>query len=97
MAKFNGASYMKFFVLASVTAMWVSTAAAHQCILAGNSAADISAYNACKADMAQGSTGQDHDQAQARITALEAENAALRLKLDLVKARLFALLQDVAQ
>ena len=97
MAELNGASYMKFFVLASVVVMWALTAAAHQCILADNSAAAISAYNACKADMAQGSTGHDHDQAQARITALEAENAALRRKLDLVKARLFALLQDVAQ
>ncbi len=97
MAKFNGAGYMKFFVLASVAAMWVSTAAAHQCVLAGNNAADISAYNACKADLAQGSTGHDHHQAGARITALEAENAALRRKLDLVKGRLFELLQDVAQ
>jgi hypothetical protein len=97
MAKFNGAGYMKFFVLASVAAMWVSTAAAHQCVLAGNSAADISAYNACKADLAQGSTGHDHHQAGARITALEAENAALRRKLDLVKGRLFELLKDVAQ
>lgn len=97
MAKFNGAGYMKFFVLASVAAIWVSTAAAHQCVLSGNSAADISAYNACKADLAQGSTGHDHHQAGARITALEAENAALRRKLDLVKGRLFELLQDVAQ
>ena len=97
MAKFNGAGYMKFFVLASVAAMWVSTAAAHQCVLAGNSAADISAYNACKADLAQGSTGHDHHQAGARITALEAENAALRRKLDLVKGRLFELLKDVAR
>ena len=88
---------MKFFVLVSVVVMWVSTAAAHQCILADNSAAAISAYNACKADIAQGSTGHDHDQAQAQITSLEAENLALRRKLDLVKARLFALLQDVAQ
>ena len=97
MTEFYGSNYVKFFVLASVIMMWVLTAAAHQCILADNSAAAISAYNACKADMAQGSNGHDHDQAQARITALEAENVALRRKLDLVKARLFMLLQDVSK
>ena len=66
MTELNGASYMRFFVLATVVVIWAFTAAAHQCILADNSAAAISAYNACKADMAQGSTGHDHDQAQAR-------------------------------
>ena len=73
------------------------SAMAHKCILTGNSAAEITVYNACKNDLAFGNAG--HDSAALPISAetsdyiknLEAENEALKAKLLVLRGRLLDL------
>ena len=73
------------------------SAMAHKCILTGNSAAEITVYNACKNDLAFGNAG--HDSAALPISAetsdytknLEAENEALKVKLLVLRGRLLDL------
>jgi len=81
-------------------------ATAHQCILAGSSAEAIQIYNACKADLVNGSArhaaadnaagdGGASDSAEARLAALQAENDALKARLADVRRRLFEVLGDL--
>ena len=73
------------------------SAMAHTCILTGNSAAEITVYNACKNDLAFGDAG--HDSAALPISPetsdyiknLEAENKALKAKLLVLRGRLLDL------
>ena len=73
------------------------SAMAHKCILTGNSAAEITVYNACKSDLAFGDAG--HDSAALPISRetsdyiqnLEAENEALKAKLRVLRGRLLDL------
>lgn len=75
-------------------------AVAHQCILDGSTTTAIQAYNSCKADLANGTSGHaagdnaagDHAAELARLTA---ENALLKARLDDVKRRLLGLLGDL--
>ena len=82
---------------------------AHQCILDGSTTTAIQAYNSCKADLANGTSGHaaghaagDHaagDHAAgdhtAELARLKAENALLKARLDDVKRRLLGLLGDL--
>ena len=73
------------------------TGLAHQCQLQGNDASSISQYNQCKADLniknmhPPAKTSQD----AAELEALRAENKQIRLQLELVKTRLFDLLNGL--
>ena len=54
--------------------LFSQTAWAHKCVLSGNTAAEITAYNSCKNDLATGSAGHEDHELQERIVALEREN-----------------------
>lgn len=78
---------------------------AHQCQLTGNDAQSISQYNQCKADLMITGMHPPKDQPEAQpeaqpedsdsLSALKAENKQLRLQLEVIKNRLFAILKDL--
>jgi len=74
---------------------------AHQCQLTGNDAQSISQYNQCKADLMITGMHPPKDQPEAQpedsdsLFALKAENKQLRLQLEVIKNRLFAILKDL--
>ena len=51
--------------------LFSQTAWAHKCVLSGNTAAEITAYNSCKNDLATGTAGHDDQKLQERIISLE--------------------------
>ena len=73
------------------------SAIAHKCTLTGNSAAEITVYNACKNDLAFGNAGHDSTalsvsvEASGYIKNLEAENQALKVKIQVLRGRLLDL------
>ena len=73
------------------------SAMAHKCILTGNSTVEITAYNACKNDLALGNAGHDSaalsmsPETSVYIKNLEAENEALKAKLLVLRGRLLDL------
>ena len=69
------------------------TAWAHKCILNGNTAAEITAYNSCKNDLATGTAGHKDQKLQERIIALDIENRDLERRLLIVRERLLNLLR----
>jgi hypothetical protein len=69
------------------------TAWAHKCVLSGNTAAEITAYNSCKNDLATGSAGHEDHKLQERIAALEKENESLERRLLMLRERLLNLLR----
>ena len=74
----------------------ISPAYAHKCILEGNTAADISRYNSCKADLNIASTHADA-QSQATLNELDrlrTENMLLKAKLDRMRRQLLSILAD---
>ena len=80
------------------------SAMAHKCILNGNSAAEITVYNACKNDLVMEmdghgpsatSTASATDQAEQKLLLLEAENKQLQSKLDLLRNRLLDLIKNL--
>ena len=81
--------------------MLISTLAgplsAHQCILGGSTATDMQIYNSCKADLAAGIAGHDHQNADmsGEILRLKTENEALRARLKIIRQRLLTILGDL--
>jgi len=71
------------------------SASGHQCILDGSSTTAIQAYNACKADLANGTAGHATEDHSAELARLQAENAVLKARLDDVRRRLLGLLGDL--
>tara|TARA_B100001059_G_scaffold39323_1_gene31814 strand:+ start:149 stop:415 length:267 start_codon:yes stop_codon:yes gene_type:complete len=69
------------------------TAWAHKCILNGNTAAEITAYNSCKNDLATGTAGHKDQKLQERIIALDIENKDLERRLLILRERLLNLLR----
>ena len=70
------------------------------CLLAGNTAEAIMAYNACKAESQAGTAdtiagNTDTHQQEAEIQRLQSENERLRAQLDTVRMTLFELLQKL--
>ncbi|MDB0016367.1 hypothetical protein N9E28_02330 [Alphaproteobacteria bacterium] len=51
--------------------LFSQSAWAHKCVLSGNTAAEITAYNSCKNDLATGIAGHEDQKLQERIIALE--------------------------
>lgn len=81
-------------LLASIFAM---PALAHKCVLGGGSTTDIQIYNSCKADLAAGIAGHDHQNADmsGEILRLKTENEALKAQLTIIRQRLLAILGDL--
>ena len=73
--------------------LFSQTAWAHKCVLSGNTAAEITAYNSCKNDLATGSAGHEDHELQERIVALERENERLERRLLILRERLLNLLR----
>ena len=76
------------------------SAHAAPCLLAGNTAQAIMAYNACKAESQAGTANTitvntDTHQQEAEIQLLQTENERLRAQLDTVRMTLFELLQKL--
>ena len=81
-------------LLAAVFLTLFSQAAwAHKCVLSGNTAAEITAYNSCKNDLATGAAGHEDQKLQERIVALETENERLEHRLLMLRERLLNLLR----
>ena len=73
--------------------LFSQTAWAHKCVLSGNTAAEITAYNSCKNDLATGTSGHEDKKLQERIVALERENERLESRLLMLRERLLNLLR----
>ena len=73
--------------------LFSQTSWAHKCVLSGNTAAEITAYNSCKNDLATGSTRHEDQKLQERIVALERENERLERRLLMLRERLLNLLR----
>ena len=69
------------------------TAWAHECALSGNTAAEITAYNSCKNDLATGTAEHEDQKLQERIIVLERENERLERRLFMLRERLLTLLK----
>jgi hypothetical protein len=73
--------------------LFSQTAWAHKCVLNGNTAAEILAYNSCKNDLATGTAGHEGQKLQSRIIVLEKENERLERRLLMFRERLLNLLR----
>jgi len=73
--------------------LFSQTAWAHKCVLSGNTAAEITAYNSCRNDLATGTSGHEDQKSQERLVALERENERLERRLLLLRERLLNLLR----
>ena len=83
--------FISFFILIS------SQISAHECILQGTSAEEITIYNACKADLKKRapSTDLNNSLLKVKIKELKSENKNLKNQLLDLKIRLNSLLQRV--
>jgi hypothetical protein len=73
--------------------LFSQTAWAHKCVLSGNTAAEITAYNSCKNDLATGAAGHEDQKLKEQIVALERENESLERRLLMLRERLLNLLR----
>ena len=73
--------------------LFSQTAWAHKCVLNGNTAAEITAYNSCKNDLATGAAGHKDQKLQEQVVALERENEFLERRLLMLRERLLNLLR----
>ena len=64
-------------------------------MLEGSTQDEVQAYNMCKADLATGTTGHSAQQSSTELNRLQAENEALRARLDVVKRQLLNLIGDL--
>ena len=83
--------FLSFFILIS------SQISAHECILNGTSAKEITIYNACKADLKKQVPSADLNNSllKIKIKELKSENRNLKNQLLDLKIRLNSLLQRV--
>ena len=83
--------FLSFFILIS------SHISAHECILKGTSAKEITIYNACKADLKKHAPSADLNKSllKIKIKELKSENRNLKNQLLDLKIRLNSLLQRV--
>ena len=83
--------FLSFFILIS------SQISAHECILKGTSAKEITIYNACKADLKKQAPSADLNNSllKIKIKELKSENKNLKNQLLDLKIRLNSLLQRV--
>ena len=83
--------FISFFILIS------SQISAHECILQGTSAKEITIYNACKADLKKRAPSMDLNNSllKVKIKELKYENKNLKNQLLDLKIRLNSLLQRV--
>ena len=87
---------VKCFVFPTAIFLIISPVYAHKCILEGNTAADISRYNSCKADL---NIAYIHSEAPSEITEnmldqLKVENTLLKAKLERMRRQLLSILSD---
>ena len=89
--------FIPFLMLTILVSAPAMPTLAHQCILGGGSTTDIQIYNSCKADLAAGSAGHDHQNADmsGEILRLKTENEALRARLKIIRQRLLTILGDL--
>ena len=85
-----------FFACFVAVFLILPPAYAHECILEGNTAAEISRYNNCKADL---NVASIHKESSSKATAiaveqLKAENALLKAKLNQFRLQLLSILSD---
>ena len=80
-------------IIAIFLALFSQTAWAHKCVLNGNTAAEITAYNTCKNDLATGTAGHEDQKLQERIIELEREKERLERRLVMLRERLLNLLR----
>ena len=80
-------------IIAIFLTLFSQTVWAHKCILNGNTAAEITAYNTCKNDLASGRAGHEDQKLQERIIELEREKERLARKLLTLRERLLNLLR----
>ena len=66
---------------------------AHKCVLNGNTAAEITAYNSCKNDLATGTAGHEEQNLKQQLLALEKENKLLKNRILMLRERLLNLLR----
>ena len=64
---------------------------AHKCVLNGNTAAEITAYNSCKNDLATDAAGHKDQKLQEQVVALERENKFLKRRLLMLREQLLNL------
>ena len=83
--------FISFFILISFQI------SAHECILQGTSAKEITIYNACKADLKKRTPSSDLNNSllKVKIKELKSENKNLKNQLLDLKIRLNSLLQRV--
>ena len=73
--------------------LFSQTAWAHKCVLNGNTAAEITAYNSCKNDLATGTAGHEDQKLREQVVTLERENEFLERKLLMLREQLLNLLR----
>ena len=83
----------RILIIAISLAPFSQTAWAHKCVLNGNTAAEITAYNTCKNDLATGTAGHEDQKLQERIIELEREKERLERRLVMLRERLLNLLR----
>ena len=94
MSKLGSKNNLFFFFVAAF--LILTPAFAHKCVLEGNTAADISRYNSCKADL---SVALMHQESPSEASAneleqLKVENTLLREKLEHMRRELLSILSD---
>ncbi len=92
----NLVNRVNYFAFSIAIFLIISPAHAHKCMLEGNTAAEISRYNSCKADLNIASIHAE-TQSQATLNELDqlrAENTLLRVKLDRMRRQLLSILAD---
>ena len=82
-------------IFISLFILITSQISAHECILQGTSAKEITIYNACKADLKKRATSTDLNNSllKVKIKELKSENKNLKNQLLDLKIRLNSLLQ----
>ena len=73
--------------------LFSQTAWAHKCVLSGNTAAEITAYNSCKNDLATGTAGHEDQKLREQVVTLERENEFLERRLLMLREQLLNLLR----